>query len=387
MKKFLIVAHYSRFLVQFELNDVRLLQSMGYEVHYATNYEHEDMYADAVRVIREHGVILHQIDFVRSPYNVIANEKAYQQLKELMRMEQFDGIHCHTPMAGALARLAANATGTKPVLYTAHGFHFYKGCPLKNKLIYQTAETFLARYTDAQITINREDFAAAQKFPLRGKAYYVPGIGVDVKKISSVQVDRATKRAELGIPQDAFVFITVGELIPRKNQELLIRAFSNANVTNAQLLICGSGREKEHLEQRMHELKIADKVHLLGFRQDIYELLKCSDAFVFPSKQEGLPVALMEAMAAGLPCIASRIRGNVDLLPDSRYLFEASDESTLCQLLKDAANGVQTEQECAQNREMLKRYDIENVSKEMRSIYSAVIEGTTTNENSTSIKK
>lgn len=387
MKKFLIVAHYSRFLVQFELNDVRLLQSMGYEVHYATNYEHEDMYADAVRVIREHGVILHQIDFVRSPYNIIANEKAYRQLKELMRMEQFDGIHCHTPMAGALARLAANATGTKPVLYTAHGFHFYKGCPLKNKLIYQTAETFLARYTDAQITINREDFAAAQKFPLRGKAYYVPGIGVDVKKISSVQVDRATKRAELGIPQDAFVFITVGELIPRKNQELLIRAFSNANVTNAQLLICGSGREKEHLEQRMHELKIADKVHLLGFRQDIYELLKCSDAFVFPSKQEGLPVALMEAMAAGLPCIASRIRGNVDLLPDSRYLFEASDESTLCQLLKDAANGVQTEQECAQNREMLKRYDIENVSKEMRSIYSAVIEGTTTNENSTSIKK
>lgn len=369
MKKFLIVAHYSRFLVQFELNDVRLLQSMGYEVHYATNYEHEDMYADAVRVIREHGVILHQIDFVRSPYNIIANEKAYRQLKELMRMEQFDGIHCHTPMAGALARLAANATGTKPVLYTAHGFHFYKGCPLKNKLIYQTAETFLARYTDAQITINREDFAAAQKFPLRGKAYYVPGIGVDVKKISSVQVDRATKRAELGIPQDAFVFITVGELIPRKNQELLIRAFSNANVTNAQLLICGSGREKEHLEQRMHELKIADKVHLLGFRQDIYELLKCSDAFVFPSKQEGLPVALMEAMAAGLPCIASRIRGNVDLLENSRYLFEPADESALCQLLKEAANGVQTEQECAQNREMLKRYEIENVSRCMKEIY------------------
>ena len=387
MKKFLIVAHYSRFLVQFELNDVRLLQSMGYEVHYATNYEHEDMYADAVRVIREHGVILHQIDFVRSPYNIIANEKAYRQLKELMRMEQFDGIHCHTPMAGALARLAANATGTKPVLYTAHGFHFYKGCPLKNKLIYQTAETFLARYTDAQITINREDFAAAQKFPLRGKAYYVPGIGVDVKKISSVQVERATKRAELGIPQDAFVFITVGELIPRKNQELLIQAFSNANVMNAQLLICGSGREKEHLEQRIQELKIADKVHLLGFRRDIYELLKCSDAFVFPSKQEGLPVALMEAMAAGLPCIASRIRGNVDLLEESRYLFEPADESALCQLLKDAANGVKVEGECTQNKEKIKQFDIGNVSKEMRSIYSAVIEGATKNESFTSIKK
>lgn len=387
MKKILFVTHNGRFLVQFELNDIRILQEMGYEVHCATNFKGEFMRADAETTLKEHGVICHQVDIERSPAKLKSNYRAYKQIKTLMKKECFEALHCHTPMGGVVGRLAANAAHTAPVLYTAHGFHFYKGCPLKNRLIYQTAETFLAHYTDAQITINQEDYAAAQKFPLRGKAYYVPGIGVDVKKISSVQVDRATKRAELGIPQDAFVFITVGELIPRKNQELLIRAFSNANVTNAQLLICGSGREKEHLEQRMHELKIADKVHLLGFRQDIYELLKCSDAFVFPSKQEGLPVALMEAMAAGLPCIASRIRGNVDLLPDSRYLFEASDESTLCQLLKEAANGVQTEQECAQNREMLKRYDIENVSKEMRSIYSAVIEGTTTNENSTSTKK
>lgn len=387
MKKILIVAHYSRFLVQFELNDVRLLQSMGYEIHYATNYEHEDMYADAVQVIRAHGVILHQIDFVRSPYNIIANEKAYCQLKELMRMEQFDGIHCHTPMAGALARLAANATGTKPVLYTAHGFHFYRGCPLKNKLIYQTAETFLARYTDAQITINQEDFAAAQKFPLRGKAYYIPGIGVDVKKISSVQVDRATKRAELGIPQDAFVFISVGELNENKNHATVIRALAKADIPNSYYLICGEGKLKQQHFELAQKLGIPEKVKLLGFRTDVNEILKVCDCFVFPSFREGLSVSLMEAMAAGLPCIASRIRGNVDLLEKSRYLFEPADESALCQLLKDAASGVQTVQECAQNREMLKKYDIENISRLMQSIYSAIIEGTMTNENSTFTKK
>lgn len=374
MKKFLIVAHYSRFLVQFELNDVRLLQSMGYEVHYATNYEHEDMYADAVRVIREHGVILHQIDFVRSPYNVIANEKAYQQLKELMRMEQFDGIHCHTPMAGALARLAANATGTKPVLYTAHGFHFYKGCPLKNKLIYQTAETFLARYTDAQITINREDFAAAQKFPLRGKAYYVPGIGVDVKKISSVQVDRATKRAELGIPQDAFVFISVGELNENKNHSTVIRALAKADIANSYYLICGEGKLKQQHFELAQKLGISEKVKLLGFRTDVSEILRACDCFVFPSFREGLSVSLMEAMAAGLPCIASRIRGNVDLLEESRYLFEPSDESTLCQLMQDAVNGVQVDQECAQNKKALEQFDVKNVSECMRKVYTAVLE-------------
>lgn len=375
MKKFLIVAHYSRFLVQFELNDVKLLQGMGYEVHYATNFEHEDMYADAVQVIREHGVILHQVDFVRSPYNILANIKAYKQLKHLMRTEMFAGVHCHTPMAGALARLAANATHTAPVLYTAHGFHFYKGCPLKNRLIYQTAETFLARYTDAQITINQEDFAAAQKFPLRGKAYYVPGIGVDVKKISSVQVDRATKRAELGIPQDAFVVISVGELNENKNHSTVIRALARTDIPNSYYLICGEGKLKQQHFELAQKLGISEKVKLLGFRTDVSEILRACDCFVFPSFREGLSVSLMEAMAAGLPCIASRIRGNVDLLENSRYLFEPADESALCQLLKDAANGVQTEQECAQNREMLKKYDIENVSSCMTEIYSEQLGG------------
>lgn len=374
MKKILFVTHNGRFLVQFELNDIRILQEMGYEVHCATNFKGEFMRADAETTLKEHGVICHQVDIERSPAKLKSNYRAYKQIKTLMKKECFEALHCHTPMGGVVGRLAANATGTKPVLYTAHGFHFYRGCPLKNKLIYQTAETFLARYTDAQITINREDFAAAQKFPLRGKAYYVPGIGVDVKKISSVQVDRATKRAELGIPEDAFAFLTVGELIPRKGHELLIRAFAKSNISGVQLLICGSGREKEHLTALIKELGISDRAHLLGFRNDIYELLKCADAFVFPSKQEGLPVALMEAMAAGLPCIASRIRGNVDLLPDSRYLFEASDESTLCQLMQDAVNGVQVDQECAQNKKALEQFDVKNVSECMRKVYTAVLE-------------
>ena len=375
MKKFLIVAHYSRFLVQFELNDVRLLQLMGFEVHYATNYQQEDMFSGAIKIIQENGVILHQIDFVRSPYNIPANIKAYRQLKNLMVKEKFSGVHCHTPMAGALARLAANATRTKPILYTAHGFHFYKGCPLKNKLIYQTAETFLARYTDAQITINREDFAAAQKFPLRGKAYYVPGIGVDVKKISSVQVDRATKRAELGIPEDAFVFVSVGELNENKNHRTVIRAFVKTDMANSYYLICGEGELKQEHLKLAEELGVSDRVRFLGFRTDVSEILRACDCFVFPSFREGLSVSLMEAMAAGLPCIASRIRGNVDLLPDSRYLFEPSDETTLCQLMCDVVDGVQVGQECTRNKKILEQYDVRNVSKQIEKIYTELLGG------------
>ena len=373
MKKFLIVAHYSRFLVQFELNDVRLLQLMGFEVHYATNYQQEDMFSGAIKIIQENGVILHQIDFVRSPYNIPANIKAYRQLKNLMVKEKFSGVHCHTPMAGALARLAANATRTKPILYTAHGFHFYKGCPLKNKLIYQTAETFLARYTDAQITINQEDYAAAQKFPLRGKAYYVPGIGVDVKKISSMQVDRATKRKELGIPEDAFVFVSVGELNENKNHRTVIRAFAKTDMANSYYLICGEGELKQEHLKLTEELGVSDRVRFLGFRTDVSEILRSCDCFVFPSFREGLSVSLMEAMAAGLPCIASRIRGNVDLLPDSRYLFESSDEAALCQLMCDVVDGVQVRQECTRNKKILEQYDVRNVSEQMKKIYTELL--------------
>ena len=387
MKKVLFVTHNGRFLVQFELNDIQILQKLGYEVHCATYFDGETMRADAENTLKEHGVICHSIPIERSPLRLRENLNAYRALKSLLKKEHFAGVHCHTPMGGVVGRLAANAAHTAPVLYTAHGFHFYKGCPLKNRLIYQTAETFLARYTDAQITINREDFAAAQKFPLRGKAYYVPGIGVDVKKISSVQVDRAKKRAELGIPQDALVFISVGELNENKNHSTVIRALAKADIANSYYLICGEGKLKQQHFELAQKLGISEKVKLLGFRTDVSEILRACDCFVFPSFREGLSVSLMEAMATGLPCIASRIRGNVDLLENSRYLFEPADESALCQLLKDAANGVQTEQECAQNREMLKRYDIKNVSKQMQGIYSAAIEGTTTNESFTSIKK
>lgn len=373
MKKILFVTHNGRFLVQFELNDIRILQDMGYEVHCATNFKGESMRVDAEQTLKEHGVICHQIDIERSPLKMWQNTRAYSQLKSLLRRVDFAGVHCHTPMGGVIGRLAASATHTAPVIYTAHGFHFYKGCPLKNRLIYQTAETFLARYTDAQITINREDFAAAQKFPLRGKAYYVPGIGVDVKKISSVQVDRATKREELGIPEDAFVFVSVGELNENKNHRTVIRAFVKTDMANSYYLICGEGELKQEHLKLAEELGVSDRVRFLGFRTDISEILRACDCFVFPSFREGLSVSLMEAMAAGLPCIASRIRGNVDLLPDSRYLFEASDESTLCQLMQDAVNGVQVDQECAQNKKALEQFDVKNVSECMKNTYMELL--------------
>lgn len=377
MKKFLIVAHYSRFLVQFEMNNVKILQDMGYEVHYATNYEQEDMYADAPRKIRGAGVILHQIDFVRSPYRIADNIKAYRQLVSLMEKEKFAGVHCHTPMAGALARLAANKTKTKPVLYTAHGFHFYKGCPVQNRLIYETAERFLARYTDALITINEEDYQAAKAFNLRGKAYKIPGAGVDTEIIQKLDIDCAQKRKELGIPENAFVLVSVGELNDNKDHQTAIRAFAKTNIDNSYYVLCGEGEKKQELKLLVQELNIEDRVIFAGFRNDIGEILKSSNLFVFPSKREGLGLAAIEGLAAGLPVIASRNRGSLEYYQkDVVDLFEVQDVEELCKRIISwknmLSNKFKRDEICKIAQEQSKLFDYKEVVNCMKRIYSEV---------------
>lgn len=359
-RKVIFVANTARFFVMFEQNNIRLLQSMGYEVHCASNFEHERD-VDAKSILEKLNVTIHQIDIARSPFSV-RNLNAYRQLKALMKQERFDLVDCHTPMGGVLARLAAKATKTAPVLYTAHGFHFYKGCPLQNRLIYETIERWLARYTDGLITINEEDYQAAKSFHLRGKAYKIPGVGIDVKEIHDLKVDRAQKRRELGVPEDAFVMLSVGDLIPRKNHIVALRAFVQANIPNSYYLLCGNGELKGMLQEESRKLNVADRVIFLGFRSDVREILHVVDLFCFPSLQEGLPVALMEAMAAGVPCIASRIRGNVDLMPEQE-LFEAIDEDKMVKKI------LESKQKVGFDLKKCMEFDACKVKKDMGQIY------------------
>ena len=200
MKKALLVTHVSGFVPQFEMG---ILQNMGYEVHYASNY-HNPSYGDDNRRLDGTGIIRHQVDFERSPYS-LKNVTAYRQLKQLMEEERFDLVHCHTPMGGVLARLAAHATNTGPVIYTAHGFHFYKGAPLLNWLIYYPVERWLSRYTDIQITINHEDFMRAKHFKA-GRVVRIHGVGIDLDQED--QSVREEKRLELGIKPEEVLWVS-----------------------------------------------------------------------------------------------------------------------------------------------------------------------------------
>ena len=367
-RKVIFVANTARFFVMFEQNNIRLLQSMGYEVHCGSNFEHERD-VDAKSILEKLNVTIHQIDIARSPFSV-RNLNAYRQLKALMKQERFDLVDCHTPMGGVLARLAAKATKTAPVLYTAHGFHFYKGCPLQNRLIYETIERWLARYTDGLITINEEDYQAAKSFHLRGKAYKIPGVGIDVKGIHDLKVDRAQKRRELGVPEDAFVMLSVGDLNANKNHSTAIKAFAKADIPNSYYLICGEGELRNELNSLAEKLGVSQRVRLLGFRNDVREILKASDLFVFPSFREGLSVALLEAASAGVTCIASNIRGNVDLLEQSQ-LFSPADEEKIADIMRKNVGEKQ-----ALNQKGYEKFDKTEVEKRMENIYGYV-NGTT----------
>ena len=242
--------------------------------------------------------------------------KSISRLKKYLWDNPCQIIHTQTPFGGVIGRLAAKKfrkSGQTRVIYFVHGFHFFKGASIINYLIYYNIEKYLARFTDCLITLNHEDYEAALKF--RAKSVeYVPGVGVNTDYIQGITADVTAKKHELGIPADKKVILTVAELIPRKNIEASIRAFAGTHNTDCTMLICGKGELLDELKLLCKSLGVSERVIFAGYRTDILEIYKITDIFLFTSYQEGLPVAVMQAMASGLPVIASDIRGNRDLI-------------------------------------------------------------------------
>ena len=348
----------------FHLPYLKWFKEKGYEVHVAAKND----------FINEQCIIpncdkYYDIKFARFPFSKV-NIKAYKQLKKLIQENNYDIIHCHTPVAGVLTRLAARNNKNTTVIYTAHGFHFFKGAPLLNWLIYYPVERFCARYTDKLITINKEDYERAKRFSLRknGKVYYVPGVGINLEKIQNLKVDIKQKKKELGMSENTLILLSVGELNKNKNHETVLQALSELKDKNFIYLICGRGVLKEYLERKIQELHLENKAKLLGYRSDVIKILKTADLFIFPSKREGLPVSVIEAMATGLPVIASNVRGNRDLIAKEN-LFEPDDVAALTNLIKKQLEAIENKELKKVNYANLEQYSLKNILKQMTEIY------------------
>ena len=302
------------------------------------------------------------------------NRIAYRNLSRILKENNVEVIHCNTPVGGLIGRLCGLRFHTKKVIYTVHGFHFYKGAPLINRTVFKWAEEIMAHWTDVIITMNQEDYEAAKKFHLRkgGKVYKVHGVGIDVSEYEKIIADREKKREELGLSSKAIVCISAGDLITRKNYSTAIRAIARAKSSRIHYLICGVGPEQENLTMEAKRLGIENQVHFLKFRTDMKELLAISDIFLLTSLQEGLPRSLMEAMAIGLPVVASRIRGNVDLIRDGEggFLLGTGDVLGYARAIRRIAGNEALRKKMEEtNRAVIRKYDSSVVEREILQIY------------------
>lgn len=345
---------------------------MGYDVYYGVNRNNPESLNCNLPIH------LYDSHTYRSITAIKDNIIAYHNAKDIVSKGNIEVIHCNTPIGGLIGRLIGKNYHIEKVIYTAHGFHFFKGAPLFNRTILKMAERIMAHWTDAIITMNEEDYQSALKFKLRkgGKVYKVHGVGITLDDFSDIQVDYKTKRAELGLKDTDIVCISAGDLVARKNYGIAIEALAKIKNNNVHYLICGVGPEKDNLEKLAVENEIAERIHFLGFRSDVKELMKISDIFLFTTLQEGMPRSMMEAMASGLPCIASKIRGNVDLLDEGQggYLREPSDLEGISECISSLLDNPSLREKMGKyNLEIIKSYDVKVVIREIEKIYKEIL--------------
>lgn len=371
--KILFVATVRSHIGQFHMPFIRELKARGVEVHAAFKDNSADKPGLDLSAIDK----TFEVPFERQPLRP-NNIKAYRELKKIIDGNGYDAVHCHTPMGAVITRLAAKSArkkGTK-VIYTAHGFHFFKGASIKNWMLFYPVEKYLSKYTDCLITINSEDCELAHKKKFRaGKIYKVHGVGVELDKFKAVDADeKARLRAEYGYDGDTFIMIYPADLSVRKNQPMLFDALQKIaeKNKNVKLLLPGQPIRLEEYKRMVSERGIADNVEFLGYRRDINNLVGLSDLSVASSFQEGLPINIIEAMAMGNAIVATDVRGNNDAVEDgvNGYLVPVGDSDLMAEKILELMNDREKLRTFGENGlDMVKDFSTENVNREMLTIY------------------
>ncbi len=367
MKKVLFSATVDSHILHFHIPYLKLFKDNGYEVHVATNGNEEIPYCD----------VKHVVSFERSPFK-INNLKAIKQLKKIIDEEKFDIIHCHTPMGGVVTRIAAmkaRKNGTR-VIYTAHGFHFFKGAPILNWIIFYPVEKLLSYKTDCLITINEEDYNLAKKKFKTKYIELVNGVGVDESKFNfeMSETEKIELRKSLGFKKDDFVIIQVGELNKNKNQIMTIKVIKELikKHKNFKLMLVGKGILQEKYKKIVKQLNLEKNIVFTGYRKDITKLMKISNVAVSTSLREGLGLNLVEAMRSKVPVIAVENRGHKELVKNNYngFLFKKDDMENFKEKLLELYNNSKLRNKYATNAlEYSRRFLIDDVLKKIEDIY------------------
>lgn len=331
MKKILYVTTISNTINAFLVPHIEHLIKLGYSVHIGCNILSE---IDS-RLI-EYGVKVYNIEFSRNPMN-INNLRCIKKIREIQEKEKYDVVHVHTPNASFITRLALRKEKVK-IIYTCHGFHFYKGAPIVNWFLYYPLERIAGRWTDTLITINNEDFKVSKNLKLReyGNRFLMNGVGIEEEKYESKYFDRDLFREKLGVKKNEFMILILAELNKNKNHKQIISALKYMrNIEKIKVICAGNGPLKENLHRKIKKLGLSENIKLIGFRDDIKELLSATDCVALFSKREGLGKCLLEGMINNKILLATDTRGPRTLIKDGEngVLIKVND-------IKGTANAI-----------------------------------------------
>lgn len=376
MKKALIVANLFGF-IGFLWNDIHTLQDMGYKVDFAATPTR-----DSVAISEE--LAHNNMSFIplhlssKDPFSR-ENVKAFFELRRIIKTGNYDVVHCHTPIAGALARVAASSRRRKGkcvVIYTSHGFSFHEGASKKSWMVYYTLEELMSKFCDAIITINYEDYQNAQRMHCK-KVYHINGVGFDSKKYITTTVDRDAYRSQIGVSKNALMILAIGELSERKNHQIIIKAMAKAKIPNSVFVICGNAVQGSGTYDELKALAEQSNVDLifLGHRSDIPQICHCADIGVMPSTREGLGIASLEMLASGLPLVASNVQGIKDYMVDGKNGFMVSPYdvdgfSNALLKLADAKEREAMKENCIKS---VAEFDNSISNQQMRAIYEELL--------------
>lgn len=369
-KKILVIATTDNMIWQFLIPHIKHLQSRGNTVECVckkTGFWFEDIKTQT-------GAEVFNINFKRSPIS-IKNLKGYFQLKKLHKQRKYEVVYCQQPVGALMGRLLGKKFKL-PVIYTAHGFHFFKGCPLVNKLVYKPVENWLSKYTNTLITINEEDFENAKKMKAK-QVYKINGIGVDENKFVKESFDKASFKKSLGLEENDKVVLTISELNKNKNYITMLNTIANLvkNDNSIKFVSCGRGEWQQKITDYAKFLGIQNNCIFLGFRKDISKIIQVSDVFLHASYREGLTLSVMESMAFGLPCVVSNVRGNRDLIKDNvnGFVCEPTDDKAFAEKIEILFNDKDLYQKISkQNLKDVKKYMIDKVIEELDDIYNQI---------------
>lgn len=380
MPKILIVANIGLFFSKFLFPFADHFRRMGWQVDAAA--------ADATSYSEcfEHFDQVFDIEWTRNPLDPKNHFfQAIHQVQELVEREGYDIVHVHTPTPAFITRLALNKLrrqGKTKVIYTAHGFHFHpKGHPLKN-FVFRTLEKMAGAWTDHLVVMNEEDYEAANRHNIVApeNLWYMPGIGVDLTRYDSSGVmtqEVIDVRAKMGLRPDQPLFLMAAEFIPRKRHKDALLAFARLQNTDAHLAFAGHGKLFEQIKQMARQLGVSNRVHFLGWRQDIPALVRASNATVLTSEQEGLPRAIMESFCLGVPVIGTNIRGAHELIREGcGFMVEVGDVEAITQAMRWVIDfPTEAKEMGVKGRERMKVYDLRHILRLHEQLYTKVLYG------------